>query len=50
MEKLFKQTLQEDLGNFMEKKQDDSMGSTCSSSSDIKDELPKAKEKSKKRD
>ena len=33
----------------MEKKQDESMESTCSSSSNIKDDLPKAKEKSKNR-
>ena len=34
----------------MEKKQDKSMESTCSSSSNIKDDLPKVKEKSKKRE
>ena len=35
---------------FTEKKQDDSMESTCSSSSIVKDELPNTKEKSKKRE
>ena len=50
MESLLKQTVQEEIRNFMEKKQDESMESTCSSSSNIKDDLPKAKEKSKKRE
>ena len=34
----------------MEKKPDESMESTCSASSNIKDDLPKAKKKSKKRE
>ena len=50
MENLLKQTVQEEIRNFMEKKQDESIESTCSSSSDIKDDLPEAKEKSKKRE
>ena len=50
MKNLLKQTVQAEIKNFMEKKQDESMESTCSSSSNIKDDLPKAKEKSKKRE
>ena len=43
MENLLKQTVQEEMRNFMEKKQDQSMESTFSSSSNIKDDLSKAK-------
>ena len=43
MENLLKQTVQEEIRNFMEKKQDESMESTCSSPLNIKDDLPKAK-------
>ena len=43
MGNLLKQTVQEELRNFMEKKQDESMESTFSSSSNIKDDLPKEK-------
>ena len=50
MENLLKQAVQEEIRNFMEKKQDGSMEGTCSSSSTIKDDLPKAKEKSKKKE
>ena len=50
MENLLKQTVQEEIRNFMEKKQDESMESKCSSSSTIKDGLPKAKEKSKEKE
>ena len=50
MENLLKQTVQEEIRNFMEKKQYESMESKCSSSSNIKDDLPKAKEHSKNRE
>ena len=43
MENLLEQTGQEEIRNFMEKKQDESMESTCGSSSNIKDELHEAK-------
>ena len=43
MENLFKPAVQEEIRNFMEKKQDESMKSTCSSSLNIKDDLPKGK-------
>ena len=43
MENLLKQTVQEEIRNFMEKKQDESMESRCSSFSNIKDDLPKEK-------
>ena len=43
MENLLEQTGQEEIRNFMEKKQDESMQSTCGSSSNIKDELHEAK-------
>ena len=42
--------MHEELRNFIQKKQDESRESTCSSSSNIKDDLPKAKEKSKKKE
>ena len=42
IENLWKQTVQEEIRNFMGKKQDESVESTCSSSSNIKDDLPKA--------
>ena len=49
MENLLKQTVKEEIRNFMEKKQDKSMKSTISSSSKIKDGLPKAKSKKREK-
>ena len=43
MENLLEKTGQEEIRNFMEKKQDESMESICGSSSNIKDELHEAK-------
>ena len=50
MKNLLKQTVQEEIRNFMKKKQHESMENTCSYSSNIKDDLPKAKEKFKKKE
>ena len=50
MENLLKQTVQEEIRNYMEKKQDEPVESACSTSSNIKDDLPKVKEKSKARE
>ena len=42
MENLLKQTVKEEIRKFMEKKTDESMENICSSSSNIKDDLPKS--------